>query len=117
MTDTFNQALEQAYIEALTGLAGGKSREETAASLIGKGWSPEMAEQIVGQAYRAKKTEFRKAGFKAFCIGLALLVLGIAITAASYSAAKSGGTYLVTIGLFLSGAINTVRGFFRMLVG
>src|ERR1041384_7960992 len=99
MIDNFNQAVEQAHFETLTALANGKSPEQVNADLISKGWSPQMAEQIVRRAHQVKKAEFRKAGLRVFCTGIALLVLGVFITAASYSAAKGGGTYFITIGL------------------
>ncbi|MEW6126209.1 MAG: hypothetical protein AB1757_04030 [Acidobacteriota bacterium] len=117
MTNNLHQIFEQSYIEALSALINGKRQHEVIVELIGKGFSQEDAGQIVGEAQRAKKAAFRKAGAKAFFAGLALLVLGVVITAASYSAAKNGGIYIVTIGLFITGAINLLKGFFRMLVG
>ncbi len=117
MTDNYNKAYQQSYIDSVAALANGKRREQVISDLIRKGWSSEMAAQIVSRAQQVKTAEFRKAGLKLFGIGIALLVLGVVITAASYSLAAGGGTYIVTIGLFLSGAVNTLKGLFRMVVG
>lgn len=46
--------------------------------------------------------------------GGACLVLGLAITLGSASAASSGGYYVVTYGLIIGGAVMLVRGLIRM---
>jgi hypothetical protein len=115
--EQYNSIFEQAYSESLVALTNGKSRKAMIEELMQRGFSYELANQIVEQAYRTKKSVFRQAGVKAFFVGIAFIILGIVITAATYSIAKPGGTFIVTIGLFFSGAINILRGLFRILVG
>ncbi len=115
--EQYNTIFEQAYSEALVALANGKSRKAMIQEFVQRGFSSELAAQIVEQANRTKKSVFRQAGIKAFFIGIALIVLGVVVTGATYSIAKPGGTYIVTIGLFICGAINTLRGLFRMVIG
>ena len=64
-----------------------------------------------------KKSEFRKGGLKTIGIGVALIALGGVITAATYLVASPGGTYVITFGLFLVGALTVLRGLWRSMVG
>src|SRR5215468_4481754 len=113
----YNAIFEQAYSESLVALANGKSRNDMVKELVQRGFSAELATQIVEHANRTKKSVFRQAGLKAFFIGIGCIILGAIVTGATYSMAKPGGIFLVTTGLFLSGAINVFRGLFRIVVG
>ena len=113
----YNTVYEQLYSEALVALANGKSRRAMIQELVQRGFAEPFATQIVEQANRTKKSVFRQAGIKAFLVGIGFIVLGVVITGATYSIAKPGGMFIVTIGLFLSGAINIFRGLFRIVVG
>lgn len=58
-------------------------------------------------------------GLKQLLIGLALLILGIAITAGTHSAASrsGGGTYVVAYGPIVFGAITMFKGLFNLMQG
>jgi hypothetical protein len=117
MTESYNDIVNRIYTDALMALAGGKNRHEVTRELIQQGVAPQLAAQLVAQADRAKKSAFRKEGLKTFAAGGGLLFLGTIITVATYSAAEPGGVFLVTTGLFLVGALNLLRGIYRIVVG
>jgi hypothetical protein len=82
------------------------------------GLSSEDALAVVKQAYGIKHAAFRKAGLKTVLIGLAMLIVGVLITAGTYSmVAEKGGTYFVTYGLIIVGAVKMLQGFFMIIVG
>jgi hypothetical protein len=117
MTETYNDTLNRIYVDVLTALANGKSHHQIVGELIQQGVSPALAEEVVAKANRAKKSAFRQQGLKTFGIGVAMLILGIIITGVTYSIAKPGGVFFVTIGFFISGVVNLLRGLFRMVMG
>jgi hypothetical protein len=49
-------------------------------------------------------------GGKLILIGAAMLAGGAVMTWMSYNAASEGGSYVVTIGLFIAGAVMVFRG-------
>lgn len=57
----------------------------------------------------------RKTAITALLTGISCLVLGGVLTGITYSLAKPGGTYLVTTGLFLIGAINICLSIYRFM--
>jgi hypothetical protein len=68
------------------------------------------AQEIANHDYRKKQS------LKTMLIGLAMLVVGIAITVGTYAAASSsrgGGSYVVTWGLIIFGGFR----FFQGLIG
>ena len=63
----------------------------------------------------ANSSEHKKQSFRKMLIGLALMVVGIAITAGTYAAASSsrgGGRYVVTWGLIVFGGLRFFQGLF-----
>ena len=63
----------------------------------------------------ALREERSAAATKDIVIGLLLLVVGLVITAATYSsAAREGGTYVVAYGPVIFGAIRIFRGLTRL---
>lgn len=58
-------------------------------------------------------------GMKQLLIGIALLILGIAITAGTHSAASrnGGGTYVVAYGPIVVGVITIFKGLFNLMQG
>ena len=117
MSATYYETFDQAYTDALNSIASGKRADVVIHELMQKGVPAHIAAQIVAQAKSVKKAAFRQAGFKVFLAGIGMLVLGAIITSATFSMAKPGGTYVVTFGLFAVGAINAIKGLYRMLVG
>ncbi|MFQ2917788.1 hypothetical protein ACK3YF_00915 [Aeromonas allosaccharophila] len=111
------ELISQLFNHAAISLAEGKSMKSVVAEFVDKGVPLGIAENIVAQANKYKKEEFRKGGLKTLGIGVALLAFGGVITAVTYSAAGPGGTYVITSGLFLVGAITILRGLWRTMVG
>jgi len=82
------------------------------------GFSSEDALAIVNRAYAIKRAAFRQAGAKTLQTGVIMLLIGVLITWATYSMVKEqGGTYIVTYGLIFVGALNILKGLFRIVVG
>jgi uncharacterized membrane protein HdeD (DUF308 family) len=60
---------------------------------------------------RARQQEHQSWANGRLIIGVVLLVIGILVTAVTYSdASKSGGTYTIAYGAMIVGVINIVRG-------
>jgi hypothetical protein len=61
------------------------------------------------------RSDYKKQSFRKMLIGLALMVVGIAVTAGTYAAAASsrgGGRYVVTWGLIIFGGLRFFQGLF-----
>ena len=86
-----------------------KSKQEVISILQELGLEEETARNIlkaVCSRFRKDLTSFiLKETFKGIGKGLIFVVIGIAITAITYSMAEDGGTYIVTVGLFICGGL------------
>jgi len=109
--------IQKLFNHAAIELAEGTSKELIIAGFVDSNIPREIAENIVAQANDYKKSEFRKRGMKTVAMGVGFLLLGGVITAITYSAASGGGTYVVTTGLFLVGALTIAKGLWRTLLG
>ncbi len=56
-------------------------------------------------------------GLRNMAIGAVVCIIGIAVTAATYSAASSGGHYIVAWGAIVFGAIQFFKGLFQLATG
>ncbi len=90
---------------------------QIAGALVERGCPQSIASEIARGVEEQRKAAVRKAAGRAFAWAVGWVLLGVIITAASYSAAKPGGTYLVTSGLFLFGGINLVRALYYLASG
>lgn len=95
--------------------AEGKNRSQVADELARKGVPYDVAAQIVMQVFNYRSGLKRKAGGKQIGCGLLMLVVGGIITGITWAAASGGGTYIITTGLLVVGAINLLIGIFRWL--
>ena len=95
--------------------AKGRKRSQVADELTRKGVPYDIAAQIVETVFGYRSELKRKEGLKGIGCGLIMLVVGGIITAITYSAASGGGTYIVTTGLFIVGAITLIVGFIRWI--
>ena len=57
----------------------------------------------------------RKVGLKTIGVGIGFVLLGSVITGITYSAAKSGGSYVITTGLFLVGGWIVLKGIWKIV--
>jgi hypothetical protein len=59
----------------------------------------------------------RAEGAKNMLVGALFCIIGIAITAATFSAASQGGSYFVCYGAIIFGAIQFFKGLFQLATG
>lgn len=120
---------EQRAVDALAEaiakeLSEGKSKKKIVNKLVRQGWAREAASQFVAGVELAveeykNSPEGRRAMAEQYkrrmLYGILWAVGGIVVTLATYSAASSGGTYIIAWGAILWGAIDFLRGFFGWL--
>jgi len=90
---------------------------EIAAALRQRGCPEAIANTIARGVEIQRKAAIRKSAGRAFLWALGSIILGLIITAISYSTSASGGTYIVTIGLFLYGGANVCRALYFLVSG
>lgn len=107
-------------------LQAGFAPQMVANELVQQGLHPKAANALVNnlcgvrsprQAANQAQSEARLEGVGMMIGGAVIALLGIGITAFSYSAAKPGGMYVVTYGLVIGGAIGFFRGLIQMISG
>jgi hypothetical protein len=98
-----------------TAIGRGKSRKEVVKALVNSGINAVEAESMVNYAVSTHKAEIRKGAVKQLGVGLLMVVVGVVITAATYSMASNGGIYVVAYGPIIFGAISVLRGLFRLV--
>jgi len=106
---TTQQAVQALFQFAAGQMRAGVRSHEVERNLMARGLSAEGSHTIVVQLQDA----FRKAAKKNMLVGVAWCVGGIVITAVTYQMAANnpgGGTYLVTWGPVIFGAIQFFRG-------
>lgn len=65
---------------------------------------------LANMSFRGEEMGDEGSGKKLIAIGAAMLIGGGLLTCASYNAAGDGGSYIVTTGLFIAGAVLVFRG-------
>ncbi len=108
-------------------LQTGFAPQMVVSELVQQGMHPKAAKGMVqhicgGPARRRPaanpaQSEARLEGLGMMIGGGVLGLIGIGITVLSYSAAGPGGTYIVTYGLVIAGAIGFFRGLIQMISG
>jgi len=88
-----------------------------ATALVNKGCPKSIANKIARSVQSERQSAVRIAATKAFIWAIGWIALGGIITAASYSNAKQGGSYVITTGLFLFGGINLLRALYYLVSG
>ncbi|MCG6451296.1 hypothetical protein [Vibrio parahaemolyticus] len=117
MIEEQEKLIQELFDNAVVAIAKGQSSKFIVNQYVGMGIPKEAAMSIVSQAKELKKREFRKAGLKTIAFGIGWFLLGAVITGITYSAASSGGHYIITSGLFLVGGITVLKGVWRIIVG
>ncbi|MGA3188499.1 MAG: hypothetical protein ABSF22_15445 [Bryobacteraceae bacterium] len=113
MTPTI--ALPTLYQEALVSFAKGKKPQMVLSDLVNQGLPEPHARALMAEALKEKKAYFRRAGFEAMIKGAGFLVLGIVITALTYS--LNMPIFIVATGPILFGLISFFKGLFRAITG
>ena len=95
-------------------LATGESKQDIASSLTEVGVPLDEAVTYIDEVVRWRDQEREKKrkqdGWASVSLGAVLLLLGTAITWGTWYWAGPGGTYAVTIGLFLWGGYQVIKG-------
>src|SRR5262245_27258186 len=107
------KAVEAIYTYAGALLRQGKSPSEVEDALVDKGIERKTASIVVDKLTVAQTNVKKEEGTKNMMIGGLICLVGIIITAATYSAASSGsggGKYVVAWGAIVFGAIRFFRG-------
>ena len=106
-------AVERAMSYAKDVLRQGMPRAAVEEVLRAQGFDAAAASSIVERADQAKN-ERRVAGRRHMIVGAIICVLGIVVTAMTYSGAGHGGSYVIWWGAIVFGAIRIFRGLSQM---
>lgn len=80
-----------------------------------KGVPDDAAMVITRDACSIRAAARRRSGLKGIGCGFLMLAVGGIITGVTYAAAAGGGYYIITIGLFIAGAIAILTGLWRLI--
>lgn len=112
---TDEQVVEAVYEYAAEEMEKGTPEAQIKSLLVEKGLDKETAETVVTNLVEYRAQSLRAAGFRNIVFGALWCIGGIVVTAISYSAAvNGGGTYLVTWGAVVFGAVQFFRGLIQL---
>ena len=109
----FREMVNLAYELTMQNIPKSRIAEE----LIKRGCPSEIAMRIARGVEGERKSAVRKSAGRAFIWAIVLIIIGIIVTAISASLAEPGGTYIVTVGLFISGGIQLIRAIYFLISG
>ena len=106
---------EQQDVSELAGLVvqdleAGHSKRRVTAQLISSGIEPKEARTFVEEVDSIRRAQHRRGGNITTMFGLALLAVGVGVTAFTYLTAQPGETYVIAIGPAVVGLILVLRG-------
>jgi hypothetical protein len=104
------KTVEAIYAYAGALLREGKSAAEVEDALVAKGIERKTAAIVVEKLSVATVSVHKDEGTKNMMIGGLICLVGIVITAATYSSAAGGGRYVIAWGAIIFGAIRFFRG-------
>jgi hypothetical protein len=105
------EALKAVFAYGANLMASGSSPAEIEDKLVERGLGREPARIVVGKLSEIRSQARAKAGSRNMAIGAAWCIGGVVVTAVTYSAAsEGGGTYIVTWGAIIFGAVQFFRG-------
>jgi len=102
--------VQEIYALAAEQMRSGASGPEIQSMLVEKGLNQEAAATVIENLTSMRSEAVRSAGRKNMLYGALWCIGGIVITAVTYTSARPGGTYLVTWGAIVFGAIQFFRG-------
>ncbi len=109
-------AVEQQFAQVVSYLDSGYSRQQMIDLLVESGLERESAALFVRTAHAAVMHERRVRGARMFLGGVGLALLGGLVTLGAWFWAGPGGTYIVTYGLIIVGALYALWGVFKTLI-
>ncbi|MDP6634437.1 MAG: hypothetical protein QGG42_06040 [Phycisphaerae bacterium] len=111
------QIVDAVYTYAAEQMKKGVSDRRVESMLVEEGLDQEAAAVVVANLSRMRAEAVGEAGRRNMLYGALWCIGGIVVTAATYSAASGGGTYVVAWGAIVFGAIQFFRGLFQGGVG
>ncbi len=116
--EDIEKAVEAIYAYAGALLRAGKPRYEVEDALVAKGIERKTAVVVVDKLIAApaltRSADERDKGFSDMVIGGLIALVGIVVTAVTYSAASGGGRYVIAWGAIVFGAIRFFKGLSKM---
>jgi hypothetical protein len=107
---TRNAIDKKLYRLAAEQIESGLSSQIVQSFLIKNGLDQEEAEAVISDFYKCNSEENRTAGRRKMYFGGFFFICGTAITVITYCAAAPGGTYVISWGAIIFGAILFIRG-------
>ena len=104
------EILQEVYDYTAEQIAAGRDREDIVETLMAEGLDEKAANHVIDDINSQVVDDTKKRGQKNMVWGAIWCVGGIIVTAATYSAAEGGGTYVVAWGAILFGAIQFFQG-------
>jgi hypothetical protein len=104
------QMVEAVYAFSADHMKNGASDHQIRSMLVEKGLDPNDAATVVSNLSRLRSDAIREAGKKNMLYGAIWCIGGIVVTAATFSAARAGGSYVVAWGAIIFGAVQFFRG-------
>jgi hypothetical protein len=105
------QTVDALYRYAAEQMRAGVAAPQIESQLVAQGLDPSSAATVVRNLSAARTNALRAAGKKNMLYGAVWCIGGILITALTYSAASQrGGTYFITWGAIIFGAVQFFRG-------
>jgi len=98
------------YAYAAELMKSGLEGPQIQSKLEDQGLDPETAGIVVRNLQRARTSAKRSSGRKNMLFGALWCIGGIVVTAATYSAASGGGTYVIAWGAIAAGAVQFFLG-------
>ena len=110
IANDYDQLIIAFYEHGATMMAEGHSEDEIEDALVDQGLDCESAQTIVAELATMRAEVMVSEGRKNMLFGALWCVGGIAVTAATFSAAAGSGSYVVAYGAIFYGAIQFFRG-------
>ncbi len=123
--DEMRRVVAALLAHAYQAIDNGEPMDRIEADLVNRGCSKDLAAAVIQRAHEAHRQHaqtrgtnqdgpFRvpseRSGSGDMALGAIICLVGIIITAASYSSASGGGTYVVAWGAIVFGAVRFFKG-------
>lgn len=112
------KAVEAVYEHAAELMRNGHSNSEIHENLLSHGLDQSAASLVVDNLSKVRAEQYRETGLNNMKVGAMWAVGGLVITGVTYSmASEQGGTYVVTWGAIVFGAIQFFKGLYQYTNG
>jgi hypothetical protein len=112
--DSEDELVNRATAYIRTSLDNGVAIPVIREQLLKMGVPPEFIDPAIRSVDAARPATIKAGAIRLIWVGLGLAALGGGITAATYSAARPGGSYMIFWGLIVVGVWNALRGLARL---